>query len=692
MSMDENAKKPKRAFGRSLKDFENLSEAENKLIDCTARGEVCVLGERVPEAPTPENLVRPELIRFLALGGDDDAPVHEKGVQLAAACIGGATGEEPRMLEFDGTKLEKQLRLFNCRFQAPPLFRDSQARSLVLVGSIFPGFIANRLKLDGSILLVNAKSTGEFRLTESEISGSLVCSGACFENKSGPAIICDGLTISGSVFFRSDVDKANDSHQIFQSTGEVRLLGAKIGGDLDCSGGYFFNDEERSLSCDGVNIGGSVFCNKGFNARGEVRFLGANIGHNLDCSGGDFHNEGAVAFSCEGASIGRDLILCFEFNESKLFYKPFYASGEVRLLGAAIGGDLSCFGGCFINKNGRAISCQGTKICGSVFIRKHPDAASNIPPFQAVGGVNLNGAVIGGDLDCCGGHFIDDDGSALICDGARIGGSLFFRKAAQANGKVSFAHAKAATLADDLSCWPDQSLDLDGFTYERIAASSPLDAKSRIAWLEKQQPKFLAGDSCALQPWIHLAKVLREQGHFREAAEVDIAREERLRAAGKIGDRRALLSWAEKWGQLDSEGHYVSFLQSLSEQITYVLHWFYGWFSGYGHRPVKIAYFAVAIWLVLASVYAIEDNYGHFTTANRSLTKTQFNPWAYSLDLILPVVQLGEFAKWTHVSDGSWLTLSGWTGAMIYFEKIFGWVAALTLAAIAAGLVKRKDG
>jgi hypothetical protein len=29
---------------------------------------------------------------------------------------------------------------------------------------------------------------------------------------------------------------------------------------------------------------------------------------------------------------------------------------------------------------------------------------------------------------------------------------------------------------------------------------------------------------------------------------------------------------------------------------------------------------------------------------------------------------------------------------MIYFEKIFGWVAALTLAAIAAGLVKRKDG
>jgi hypothetical protein len=71
----------------------------------------------------------------------------------------------------------------------------------------------------------------------------------------------------------------------------------------------------------------------------------------------------------------------------------------------------------------------------------------------------------------------------------------------------------------------------------------------------------------------------------------------------------------------------------------------------------------------------------------------RFNAWAYSLDSILPVVQLGEFARWNHVWRGDWLSFSGLVQVFIYIEKIFGWVAALTLAALlAAKLVKRKDG
>lgn len=526
-----HANAPKRPKGRSLTDFENLSDAEKKLIDCAVRGDECRLGEEVPKEPTPDNVIRPELIRFLALGGDENTPVHEKGVQLRGAWIGPGAKEFPDELDFDGASLVTRLALLFCFFPSSLSFRDSSAISLSLAGSVFRGFYADRLKLDGGLFLRRVHAEGP-----------------------------------------------------------VRLLGAEIGGDLTCSGGHF--------------------------------------------EGGPSQNKDCIAIACDSATIG-----------------------------------------------------------GSVFLNN--DIYQNMEPpyvFHAIGEVRLSGVRIGGDLDCSGGQFENGDFRALTCERTNIGNVLFFRGGIMVKGKISFAHAKVATLVDDINCWTDHTLVLDGFRYDRIAASSPLDAKRRIAWLEKQQGEFLSGDNFALQPWTHLAKVLREQGHFREAAEVDIAREERLRAAGKIGDPRALLSWAGKWGQLDDEGRYVSFLPSLSEQITYWLHGFYGWFSDYGHRPIKIVYYAMVVWFVLALLYAVEADNGHFTLANSSLTKPAFNPWAYSLDLILPVVQLGEFAKWSHVSDGSWRTLAGWTGFLIYFEKIFGWIAALTLAAIAAGLVKRKDG
>ncbi len=526
-----HANPPKRPKGRALTDFENLSDAEKKLIDCAVRGEICELGNTVPEAPTPKNLIRPELIRFLALGGDDEAPVHEKGVLLRGAWIGAATGEDPCGLDLGGARLTSRLGLISCNFPSRLTFQDAHATSLSLKGSVFHSLFADRLHVDGGLFLrsVHAK---------------------------GPVI----------------------------------LSGAEIGGNLDCSGGRF--------------------------------------------EGGPSRNKDRVALACDGAKIGGSVFLDEYLHQTTKLRCPFHAIGEVRLRGVTVGSDLYCIGAVFHNQSG----------------------------------------------------------AALICEGARIGGGLFFREGVSAKGRISFAHSKVAALADDLTCWPDQSLDLEGFRYERIDSSSSLDAHSRIAWLNKQVSLRLVGENFSIQPWIHLAKVLREQGHFREAAEVDIAREERLRATGKIGDPRALLSWAGKWGQLDGEGRYVSFLPSLSEQITYWLHGFYGWFSDYGHRPIKIVYYAMVVWFVLALLYAAEADNGHYTLANSSLTKPAFNPWAYSLDLILPVVQLGEFTKWSHVSDGSWLTLAGWTGFLIYFEKIFGWIAALTLAAIAAGLVKRKDG
>jgi hypothetical protein len=544
MSMDEKVNKPKRAFGRSLTDFENLSEAEKKLIDCAARGEMCVLGESVPAAPTIENLVRPELIRFLALGGDEDAPVHEKGVQLKGAWIGAGPDEDPRELDFDGARLTTRLALWSCNFPSRLTFRDARAISLSFEGSVFHGMFADRLKLDGGLFLRRVHSKGT-----------------------------------------------------------VRLLGAEIGGNLDCTGGGF--------------------------------------------QGGPSRNNNQAAIACDGAKIGGNVFLDEYVHLTTAPRCSFHAIGEVRLRGVTISHDLSCVGAGFDNPRGKA----------------------------------------------------------LICDGARVGGGLFFRNGLSAKGIISFAHASAGTLADDLTCWPDQSLDLEGFRYERIDSLSSLDSDGRIAWLKKQVSQRLAGRNFALQPWMHLAKVLREQGHFREAAEVDIAREERLRAAGKIAN--------PQWARFDNQGNYVTFVSSLDDYFSYFFHWLYGVVSGYGHKPRRIFYSAALLWLFCALVFHLSADTASFTLSNPAAarilrddcdkkfasqnldlmrcaeqlkTYPRFSPWAYSFDLILPVVRLGQSTTWAPTWDAVW------TQRLVWFEEIFGWVAALTLAAIAAGLVKRKDG
>src|SRR6266567_7926377 len=72
------------------------------------------------------------------------------------------------------------------------------------------------------------------------------------------SLVADGASVKGGAFLREG----------FRADGEVRLLGARIGGNLDCAGGAFMNHGGDALSADRVNVNGNVFLNK----RGDRRF------------------------------------------------------------------------------------------------------------------------------------------------------------------------------------------------------------------------------------------------------------------------------------------------------------------------------------------------------------------------------------------------------------------------------------
>jgi hypothetical protein len=64
--------------GRALEDFLPLLPAEQLLLRACRLGDVAKLGDAVPEAADDSCRVRAEFLRFLLLGGDARAPVHER--------------------------------------------------------------------------------------------------------------------------------------------------------------------------------------------------------------------------------------------------------------------------------------------------------------------------------------------------------------------------------------------------------------------------------------------------------------------------------------------------------------------------------------------------------------------------------------------------------------------------------------
>src|SRR5205814_5282763 len=83
----------------------------------------------------------------------------------------------------------------------------------------------------------------------------------------------------------------------FTATGEVNLLGGRIGGNLDCDGATLRNPGGMALNADKVTVAASLFLRNGFAATGEVNLLGARVGSNLECIGGTSPNPGGTALS-----------------------------------------------------------------------------------------------------------------------------------------------------------------------------------------------------------------------------------------------------------------------------------------------------------------------------------------------------------------------------------------------------------
>jgi hypothetical protein len=261
--------------------------------------------------------------------------------------------------------------------------------------------------------------------------------------------------------------------------------------------------------------------------------------------------------------------------------------GQIRLLGAAIGGQVDLRGAALRGPPGQpAVHAENARIAGALLASPAEDGTGctiqgglHARGAHCGGGVYLNDAVLRPHAD-------EPDAPVLNLTHASIEQRLDVRGLGTGSrGVVVLSQASVALLLDqDGLAWgeADQGepqrdaaghltglkLDLDGFTYQRLRAPQGGDWSGREAFLKRQfeGPTPQPGDFKP-QPWEQLVKVLRAMGLPQQAD--TFARKKREFAIECAAERWGARWWSRFVGL--TTGHYYSVPRAALALTLYVM-------------------------------------------------------------------------------------------------------------------------
>jgi hypothetical protein len=459
----------------------------------------------VQAANTQEPEIRPDLVRWLVTDKEAAANIDPKGFRAFGITL-------PSKLDLQNCRVLVPLHFQHCTIKSEIDLSSAETRGIYLLDSSFDGVIkADRINVHGPLFLKGSSFSGEIQLRGAKIKGSLDCLGAKLN-----ALTADRAEIGGIFNLRTDYDSSGTVLQQFESRGTIRLLGAKIRGDLSCSGAKLLVKKGNALYADSAEIEGNVFLNNGFESSGIIRLPGAKIKGDLSCSGAKLRVKEGNALYADGAEIGGSVILSAFRNEASGQCEDFECSGTVRLPGAQIKGILSCSGA----KLNGAVADALFADCAVIGVNVSLDKG-----FESSGAVRLLGARIDGELG-----FIGAKTTLVVCKDLRLKGDMWWTGIQEPGLAVlDLTGASVKNLRDDRESWPAPGhLILDGLAYEELTRHErpsmsnspgpdlPFNVEERIEWLRLQPPDRRIKP----QPWMQLARLLEAKGNRKGAKRV----------------------------------------------------------------------------------------------------------------------------------------------------------------------------
>jgi hypothetical protein len=474
-----------------------------------------------------------------------------------------------------------------------------------------------------AVRLQGARITGQLNLQAATLGCPLDLLDCHFERPiilreaRAPVIRLPGCHVPGLAAAQLEIRGDLVLDRGFSATGEVSLIGAHIGGSLGFVGATLTNPDGRALDGQQLTVDGAMFCRDGFSATGRVSLLGAHIGGSLSFVGATLTNPDGRALDGQQLTV-----------DGYMFCQDgFSATGEVNLVGAHISGPLSFVGATLTNPDGRALNGQQLTVDGDVFCQDG---------FSATGEVSLLGAHIGGGLGFFGATLTNPDGLALDLEGVQAG-TLELLPRERPDGIVDLTNTRVSSFNDEPATWPER-LRLRGFVYDNLA-NDRVRVRTRLGWLRRHQGGY------APQVYEQLAAAYRRDGRDEAARRVLIAKQWRRR--GRLNPWNWLL--------------YAT--------------------VGYGYRTwLAGLWLLVLLWIGTRALdQAQQADLLDPAKDNPSLQPT-FHPLTYALDLLLPIVNLGQEVAWIP---------RGWAERWTWGLVVAGWLLTTVVVAGLTGVLKR---
>jgi hypothetical protein len=681
--------------------LDDLNEAERSLRHASAQGAWLDLRAGTPAEDDPAQsgswgaarTIRAEVIRALLLGADEAQAGSSPAIRLRGARIVGR-------LDLMGATVDYPLVCEWCSFDDELRLVEATMKTVRIVSSRLPGFNGARLRLDGILNFSATTVSNGIRLDRAKIVGEVSLRSATVgRNPFGVAVAADGLnvdgnlelnagfTAAGSVLLRGmritgsvdltdatltgDQDALNADSAVIEgrfsadrlnATGEVQLRHAHVAASLRLSGARLDHSAATALGGGGLTVGGGVWCTDGFIAKGEIRLVGAQLAANLSMNGATLDNQKGPALNLDRASIGAidgsdlnvsaggislvstsvgsGLLLenarleadsrtgqCL-LIESAIFAGPLRflrlrTHGETRIRNSRIGGRVLFNEAALENPGGVALRFTRNEVDSDVVCRE----------MTGIGEVRFAHTQIAQHLDLGEGVLSNTGGVALDARGLQAG-RLSLLPSQNIRGQVILEHARIGLLRDNPDRWP-RPLYANGLTYD--ALEPRLAASERLRWLANDRNEYQP------QPYEQLAAFYLRSGHSADARSVLYAKERRQR------QDKAFLG--KTW--------------SILQDIT----------VGFGYRPGRAATWLFALLTVGSLVYAM------FPPPPLKIGEApHFNPVIYTLDLLLPIVDLGQQTAYNPAGTAQWFS---------YGLIAAGWVLATTIAAGAARALGR---
>ena len=451
---------------------------------------------------------------------------------------------------------------------------------------------------------------------------------------------------------RSEIRGDVQIDQGFRSGGTIRMVSATIGGDLRMSGAEIdlgwlrspkasVDEPLRAVHIDGTQVHGNLEAGK-VELHGQFRMIDVHVGGSFQLNRSKLVGPRTDVLLASRLVVG-----------SNLDCRDADITGSFQLQGAQVGANLDLRSTYLVKPawHRHRMAYKSSLDLRAARIERDLVCAEGSRKFRAEGTVQLRRATIGRQLNFWGCVLGDGTSRTALNAFGVVTQELTLHPDTPPRGRVTLRQAQCELLSDNSVLWEASGgVDVEDFSYENFNEPFELHDGDRVLerlnWLRAAGGKYQPG------PYDQLANVFRGNGNEEHAVTVLIEKQfRRYQAIARA--TRPLFRWTVR-------------LWSLLQRIT----------VSYGYRPLR----ALAWLLLFGVVGTVWFSYHELVPINQD-DHPVWNPFLYTVDQLVPIINLGHDGMWQARGHSQWITV-----VLI----AAGWILATTVAAGISRALRRE--